>query len=202
MVLIKSVFNSLPLYWFQIYRVPSCIRESLDKIRRSFFWEEIGHKYAQDRKKLHLINWDLICLPKHKGGLGVGNLKARNQALLLKWWWRWYKDRGNWWWKVLKEKYNIPPHLGMETCTNRRDISYVMRAICSVQKESWWISHFSNENFAWKVGNGKLVYFWEDTWCLERPLAIIYPRLYALSKLPNHTVEEFLNSWRNNGDCI
>ena len=83
--MIKSVLNSIPIYWFQLYKIPKGIRDSIDKLRRRFFWGEIGHKYAQDRRKLHLINWEQVCMPKCKGGLGIGNLKARNHALLLKW---------------------------------------------------------------------------------------------------------------------
>lgn len=132
LTLIKSVFNSIHLYWFQIYFIPKGVRDSLDRLRRSFFWGEVGHKYAQDKKKLQLINWERICMPKNKGGLGVGNLKERNQALLLKWWWKWYKYRNCCWWKIIKEKYNLVPHLVLEACAHKRDVSFIMRYICLV----------------------------------------------------------------------
>ena len=35
-------------------------------------------------RKLAKAAWDLVCLPKAEGGLGVLNLQTQNEALLLK----------------------------------------------------------------------------------------------------------------------
>ncbi|PWA68757.1 hypothetical protein CTI12_AA301610 [Artemisia annua] len=37
-VLLKSVLNSLPLYFMSLFKVPVCVLEEIEKIRRSFFW--------------------------------------------------------------------------------------------------------------------------------------------------------------------
>ena len=39
-------------------------------------------------KRGHLVGWDLMCRLKEFGGLGLGKIALRNQALLGKWLWR------------------------------------------------------------------------------------------------------------------
>ena len=38
-------------------------------------------------QKPHLVRWNMVCLVKRKGGLGVRNLALMNIALLSKWNW-------------------------------------------------------------------------------------------------------------------
>ncbi|XP_071708772.1 uncharacterized protein [Rutidosis leptorrhynchoides] len=38
LVLLKSVFNSIPLYYFALFRAPPCVLKLLESMRRSFFW--------------------------------------------------------------------------------------------------------------------------------------------------------------------
>jgi hypothetical protein len=55
------------------------IVEHIAKIRRRCLWNK-----KTDKGKVHLLaNWDMICQPKDKRGLGVLNMKIQNQALLL-----------------------------------------------------------------------------------------------------------------------
>ena len=35
--------------------------------------------------RLHLVNWAVVCLKKHEGGLSIRNLPILNKALLGKW---------------------------------------------------------------------------------------------------------------------
>lgn len=37
---------------------------------------------------MHTVNWDKICQPKDKGGLGISNVEASNKSLLAKLPWR------------------------------------------------------------------------------------------------------------------
>ena len=117
-----------------------------------------------------------MCLPKCKGGLGIGNLKARNHALFLKWWWRWFKDRDSCWWRVIKDKYCLLPYKGIEDCANRGDLSYIMKDICSLKEESWWSHFLATSTIRWQVRNGESVFLREDSWCKELPLSRLYPK--------------------------
>ena len=40
----------------------------------------------------HFVRWNLVCLEKKKGGLGVRNLALMNRALLSKWNWRYANE--------------------------------------------------------------------------------------------------------------
>ena len=44
-------------------------------------------------QKPHLVNWSIICLEKHKWGLGIKNLSIFNMALLGKWYWIFVSER-------------------------------------------------------------------------------------------------------------
>lgn len=40
----------------------------------------------------HFVAWEQVCRPKELGGLGIGNIIKRNDALLEKWLWRFPLD--------------------------------------------------------------------------------------------------------------
>lgn len=103
-VLIKSSLNSIPEYWVNLFRTPKWVSEEIEKIKRNFFWDEICEECMNGRK-LHTINWHQVCLPKDKGGLGLGDLNLRNVAALIKWWWRINKDKTSLWRRILIDKY-------------------------------------------------------------------------------------------------
>ena len=46
-----------------------------------------------------------MCLPKHKGGLGIKDILTFNLALLGKWMWNLMQHQGSLWVAVLEAKY-------------------------------------------------------------------------------------------------
>ncbi|KAK2660241.1 hypothetical protein Ddye_006774 [Dipteronia dyeriana] len=58
--LIKSITFAIPVYAMQSIKLPSKISTSHDKINRDFLWGN-----SVDRKKVHLVKWDTVCLPKN-----------------------------------------------------------------------------------------------------------------------------------------
>lgn len=58
-----------------------------------------------EERKIPWVNWDMICLPKEKGGLGVQDLKNFNLALLGKWHWNLFHHQGELWARILYSKY-------------------------------------------------------------------------------------------------
>ncbi|GKD38647.1 reverse transcriptase domain, reverse transcriptase zinc-binding domain protein, partial [Tanacetum coccineum] len=77
LTLIKSVLGSLPLYYFSMFRVPSCVIKQLESVRRDFFWGGAG-----ESKKMSWVKWDTILSSYGVGGLNIGSLRAKFQALL------------------------------------------------------------------------------------------------------------------------
>ncbi|CAL2243105.1 unnamed protein product [Prunus armeniaca] len=77
--LIQAVTSSTPIYAMQTTKLLMSICDDLDRIHRNFLW---GGSARQS--KVHLCQWDLVCRPKHKGGLGLQKTSLMNQAMLGK----------------------------------------------------------------------------------------------------------------------
>lgn len=85
LVLLKASLDSIPIYWFNLFRLPKIVQADLDKLRKKFFWG-ISKKDGIEKKKMHLLKWSEVCKPKQQGGLGISSLSLRNSILLFKWW--------------------------------------------------------------------------------------------------------------------
>ena len=80
LTLIRSTLSSLLIYFMSLFFLPRKVRLRLEKIQRDFLW---GGGALEQRP--HLVRWNLVCLERKKGGLGVRNLALMNKALLGKW---------------------------------------------------------------------------------------------------------------------
>ena len=69
-------------------------------MQRDFLW---GGENLE--KKAHLVNWEVVCADKEKGGLGLRKLALLIKALLGKWIWRFDCVKKDLWKQVLVAKY-------------------------------------------------------------------------------------------------
>ncbi|XP_073363092.1 uncharacterized protein [Aegilops tauschii subsp. strangulata] len=109
LTLVNSVITSLAIYVMCSIRLPPKILDHLDKLRRYCLWA----KNTNDGlKAVSLAAWDLVCRPKHKGGLGVLDLKIQNQGLLLKQLHKFYNHRDIPWVDLVWNTYydGLVPH--------------------------------------------------------------------------------------------
>lgn len=53
------------------------------------------------------MNWDVLCRPKERGGVGCMKAKVMNKALLSKLAWRMLTQENDIWCKVIRMKYRI-----------------------------------------------------------------------------------------------
>ena len=81
LTLIKSVLNSLPVYFMSMFRMPKTVAARIVKLQRKFFW--CGSH--GNSKCCPTVKWSDIELPREIGGLGVGNILHKNLILLFKW---------------------------------------------------------------------------------------------------------------------
>ena len=81
--LISSVLQAMPFYTFSCFRILETVCNKSDAVTRAFWWE-----HDLETRKLHLVNWDKICQPKSRGGLGLKRLSLINQAMISKQFWR------------------------------------------------------------------------------------------------------------------
>ena len=98
--LIKSTMASMPIYQMSLFRMPKVVARRLEKLQRDFLWGG-----GNLERKAHLVNWEVVCADKEKGGLGLRKLALLNKALLGKWVWRFACDKENLWKKVISVKY-------------------------------------------------------------------------------------------------
>ena len=63
-----------------LFPLPRKVKIILEKIQRDFLWGG-----GNLERKIHLVNWDIVCSSKEKGGLGIRSLSNFNKALLEKW---------------------------------------------------------------------------------------------------------------------
>lgn len=103
LTLIKSVLNSLPIYFMSMFKMPKAVALSIVKMQRRFFWGVSNH----DRMATPTVKWDWIELPKNLGGLGVGNIMYKNLTLLFKWWWRFSESNNVLWKRILMSVHSV-----------------------------------------------------------------------------------------------
>ena len=80
LTLVKSMLASLPIYFMSLFQMSRSVCLRLEKIQRDFLWG-----YGALESKPHVVKWDIVCLDKRKGGLGVRCLHSLNKTLFCKW---------------------------------------------------------------------------------------------------------------------
>jgi hypothetical protein len=119
------------------------------------------HAFFKDKRKLHLANWNLACMPKAQGELGIPCLRDVNIYLLASWLKRYSDTKDRLWNNIFDSKYNTPSP----------NISIVREASASrVFKGSMWAARSVHFGYRWIVGDGEKIRLWEDTWFGTSPL--------------------------------
>jgi hypothetical protein len=77
--LITSALASMPLHFLCTLHLPPGLTKQFDRILWQCLWKD-----KLDEPKQSLAAWDLVCLAKKNGGLGIVNFQKKNVALLIK----------------------------------------------------------------------------------------------------------------------
>ena len=149
-ILIKAVVQAIPTYTMSCFKLPVGLCSEIESLIRRFWWGQKG-----ERRKIHWVRWDTLCLPKKEGGMGFKDLANFNDALLAKQAWRLLHNKDSLFYRVFKTKF-------FPNCSiwEAQDSSFGSHAWCSILKGRDVLL----KGARWRVGSGENISFWNDAW--------------------------------------
>ncbi|MCH81438.1 ribonuclease H protein, partial [Trifolium medium] len=165
--------------------IPVQVWKKIRRLQREFLW---GGRRGNIR--IPWVKWEVVCLPKKKGGLGVRDIRVVNISLLAKWRWRLLTNDNAVWKDLVRRKYGdrAVGKVVLDAGCQPWFASLWWKDICSIGcnlNDNWFVT-----NVAKKLGNGEHTSFWEDTWVGNTLLKDRFPRLYSASIQKEATVGE------------
>ncbi|KAJ9708505.1 hypothetical protein PVL29_000510 [Vitis rotundifolia] len=176
--LLKSTLANIPVYQMSLFRIPNSVARRLEKLQRDFLWGG-----GNLERRAHLVNWEMVCRDKEKGGLGIRKLNLLNRALLGKWVWRFACAKEEFWKQVLIAKYGQED---FDWRTKKAAGAFGVGVWKEILKEAGWCW----EKMAFKAGKGNKIRFWTDWWCGDSSLSQSFPHLFTLAAHKNATLED------------
>lgn len=176
LVLIKTCLASIAVYLLSFIKFPKWAIKLISSHMANCLWND-----NDEQHKWHLANWSSISMCKQFGGLGIPDLREFNICLLGSWLRRYQLDKDKLWTKIIDDKYNTRnPNI---FCSSTTGSSQFFKGIM-------WAAKAAKMGYRWKIGNGKKVRFWEDTWLGNSSMAIQYWDLYIIVNEKNKTVHD------------
>lgn len=149
LILVKHVLLSIPNYLLSVFRAPTYFLNKVKTAASCFLW------HGENEKGIVWRRWEVCCLPKAKGELGLRDLGCLNQALLAKLAWRLLKNPNFLLSKVLVGKYC--QRVGLLDADSSSLASWGWRGIL-------WGKELLCKGLKWRVGNGKRISVFRDEW--------------------------------------
>ncbi|GJZ20273.1 reverse transcriptase domain-containing protein [Tanacetum coccineum] len=124
--LIQSVLGSKHIYWASVFTLPTSVLLNIEQILRHFLW-----CHGSSGKGKSKVAWEIVCLPKEEGGLGIRRLECFNLALMATHVWKLLILKDYLWVKWIHE-YKLKGHsfwdsplwvVPMEPCLGARVFS-------------------------------------------------------------------------------
>ncbi|GJV60546.1 putative reverse transcriptase domain, reverse transcriptase zinc-binding domain protein [Tanacetum coccineum] len=157
--LIRSVLSSMHLYWASVFILPTSLMLELERVMRGFLWCQ-----GEMKKGKAKVAWEVVCLPKKEGGLGIRRLEAFNKALISSHIWSILSGKESLWVKwIHSHKLNGRSFWDVPL---RGKISWgwsKILQICQLVRPFFWS----------KIGNGISTSAWHDTWSSVGPLSCV-----------------------------
>ncbi|XP_061367828.1 uncharacterized protein LOC133310843 [Gastrolobium bilobum] len=153
LTLVKSVMAAMPNYAMQTAWIPKSMCENIEKQARGFIWGS-----TENKRGVHLVNWETMCTRKLSGGAGLRNIKAFNQAFVMKVGFGLLTKKETLWARVLRNKYKVEEGLVPRIARSVGD-SNIWRGLCSS-----WNQILAGSSIV--MGDRRLINFWLDCWVL------------------------------------
>ena len=128
------------------------------------------------------VKWDNVLSSYGLGGLNIGSLRAKNWALMGKWWWRFWVECDALWGKVIRSIHGSDGGLtGGEALRDHYNRG-VWNDIVRVGRDVDQVGVEFTSSIVKKVGIGHNTTFWIDRWVGNQRLCDIFPRLFHLER--------------------
>lgn len=173
--LIKSVLETLPTYYFSLFKAPLKVFSNIEAIIKRFLWGG-----SDDVKKLHWVSWEKVTLPKRQGGLGLSRMVWCNQSLLAKWVWRFRSEGQGLWVRVVQAIHSSSRK--WESLPSNSRYSSAWNSIVRFEKSCTFNGKRLSSYIKGIIGDGGTVRFWLDIWVGDVALKTQFPALFLLEK--------------------
>ena len=145
--MLNLAITPITTYALCTIKLPKGVSENIDRAQKQCLW----HGNSEQKKHGNLVAWQMVQMPKDKGGLRVINLRLQNDALLLKHLDKFYNKVDVPWVQLVWFKYY----------SNK-----VLHAACEVGS-FWWkdvlrLSSLYHTVARCTVDDGSTVCFWDD----------------------------------------
>nr|XP_043633384.1 uncharacterized protein LOC122604565 [Erigeron canadensis] len=158
-ILIKSVLNSLPMYFLSLFKAPKQVIAKLDAIRKRFLWGSMDEK-----RKIHWVSWDRVIAPKFSDGLRLDSIQDINDSMFVKWLWRFNTEDSKLWRRVIA---SIHAHDSSTNAFPTARFSRIWYNICQIPKiilNSKMVIHNGGchcKNVRWRVDAPASIVAWQ-----------------------------------------
>lgn len=173
--LIKSVLCSLPIYFMSLFRMPKGVVKCIESIQSKFLWGGSDLK-----RKLHMVAWAKITQGTNSGGLGIRDISYMNDALLMKWWWRYGTEKEALWRQVIKAKYDKGDSNWFPNSDISRKVSKTWKDIIQTKEKNPNMFSLFISKAKIGVGDGKQILFWTNPWLGNQSLADAFPSIFRI----------------------
>ncbi|GJQ95829.1 hypothetical protein Tco_0006968 [Tanacetum coccineum] len=155
--LIRSVLSSMHIYWASMFILPSRVLLDIEQIIRRFLWSHGSMKKGRAK-----VAWDVVCLPKDEGGLGVRRLDTFNKALMVSHIWNLLSSKESLWVKWV-HVYKLKGRNFWELPIRGR-LSWGWRKVLQLRP-------LIRDYIGFSISDGDKASLWFDNWSTLGPLA-------------------------------
>jgi hypothetical protein len=99
--LVNAIFSALSSFYMCSLMLPKGVIKQIDKFRKHCLWRgsDINAKIPPKAA------WELVCVPKAKGGLGVIDIEKQNKALMMKYLYKFFNKLDISWVNLVRGKH-------------------------------------------------------------------------------------------------
>ncbi|GKC81792.1 hypothetical protein Tco_1137509, partial [Tanacetum coccineum] len=150
-----------------------------------------------DEIKITWVKWNTCLASKATGGFGIRSIYALNASLLFKWIWQFRCSPNDLWVKVIKGIHGHDGGIGCGRIVRSTHSPWkaIMHSVSHRRSKGIDLLYECNRS----VGDGNSIRFWEETWCGDGLLKVLFPCVYALDGNKLCMVAQRINivDWNN-----